>query len=88
MTSRTTHEARRLFRRSACARAVASILSDLARCGLGGFTVGQLARVLSGRFARSTVAHAVVSLRRLGAVVPAGRWRRAARWMNRTQRAG
>jgi hypothetical protein len=64
------------LKRSPAARAVLGILRSVAACGLGGMTVPACASALGRRHPASTVAHAVLALRRLGVVSWTGRWAR------------
>ena len=70
-----------LLSRSRSARAVLGLLRMSEKAGCGGLTTQTCAAVLRGRWAASTVAHAVVELRRTQAIVwNGGRFRRAKVW--------
>ena len=72
-------ELRRLLRRSPAARAVLSILRGLGPID-DGMCIPMLVTLLERKHAESTVAHAVVSLRRLGMLTWSGRWSETWRW--------
>ena len=65
-------DARQLLRRSPASRAVVGILRQVRTAGCGGLTVPGLCFLLRSRYSPSTIAHATVSLRRLGVLVWTG----------------
>jgi len=70
----TSHNAdlHNLLHRSPAARAVVGVLRAVGKAKCGGLTIQGCCYVLRSRFPASTVAHACVSLRRLGVVCWAG----------------